>query len=133
MHSVIAICYAGLEQCCTSRFCFREMCWPHGNKCTVRISTGQGLALRFPSPHRGIPTMDEPPERHGEEAHSTSLDLLLEGSHWVRFHNGLCWLCLHFRFLTKHHADTCLCGWLHAGLDAAKTYFWVCPTNRSAS
>merc|ERR1719299_232231 len=53
---------------------------------------------------------------------ANDLDLLLECSNWVSFHNGLCWLCLHLLLLAKHHPHTSFRCWLDSGLNAAKAW-----------
>merc|ERR1712046_381646 len=56
-----------------------------------------------------------------EDALCSGLDLLLQGSNWVGFHNGPCWLGLHLLLLTEHHPDTSFCCWLHPVLHVVFT------------
>merc|ERR1719498_1000077 len=53
---------------------------------------------------------------------SQSLDLLLECSRSECLHHGLCWLGRNLHLLAEHGPNAGFCGWLHAGLDAAKAW-----------
>merc|ERR1711879_342871 len=71
----------------------------------------------------GIPTIEEPLERHGvHHPCCTSLDLLLQGRDGVCFHNCLCWLCLDLNLLSENVANAGFRCWLHTGLDTAEAW-----------
>jgi hypothetical protein len=59
---------------------------------------------------------------YSQQHYDVSLDLLLQGSHWVGFHNGLCWLGLDLHLLAKHDPHARFSGWLRPGLEAAKSW-----------
>jgi hypothetical protein len=56
------------------------------------------------------------------QTHYVTLDLLLQGGHWVGLDDCLGWLGLDLHLLAKHDPHARFRGWLRPGLEAAKSW-----------
>merc|ERR1712046_448068 len=100
---------------------------PHGNCTSQKLLMARSIAPAKLA--HGIPTAARTHEKViGASVLSTGLDLLLQSGDGESLHNCLSRPCFHLGLLSEHHAHTCLCGWLQAGLNAA--HAWECEDAR---